>query len=292
MKILQLQNNKTGKIWRENNSETKVAMVCVAAVALGSSTYAWFASNNSVTAEKMNVTATADVKFLEIQNVGTNFTGGTTTVDADEAGSTTDYKLSPVTPMQLTAMDNTGTENAVLDVKTTGTNGTDGYGDGFAWKWTTASSGTASAKGADATWANADVTSEDAKYYLLNNFKFRMTVDGVTTTNLYASEVTLSKAITSKAMDEAVRVMIVGVNGIQIYDAGAQTWSYFNADGTAYTGDANAFGLISRIAYQADNANGQTVKVFVYYEGDDTELYTANLNSLKGVTANITFTTR
>lgn len=78
-----------------------VAMVCVAAVALGSSTYAWFASNNSVKAEKMNVTATADVKFLEIQNVGTNFTGGTIAVDADKAGSKTDYKLSPVTPMQI-----------------------------------------------------------------------------------------------------------------------------------------------------------------------------------------------
>lgn len=267
-------------------------MVCVAAVALGSSTYAWFASNNSVTAEKMNVTATADVKFLEIQNVGIDFTGGTVAVDADEAGSKTDYKLSPVTPMQLTAMDKSGTENTVLDVKIAGTNGTDGYGDGFAWKWTTASSGISSAKGSDAAWTNADVTSEDAKYYLLNNFKFRMTVEGVTTTNLYASEVTLDDAITSKAMDEAVRVMIVGANGIQIYDAGTKVWSYFNADGTAYTGDGNAFGLISSVAYQADNADGQAVKVFVYYEGDDAELYTANLNSLKGVTANITFTTR
>ena len=36
-----------------------IAMVCVAAVALGSSTYAWFVSNNSVKAEKMNVTAIA-----------------------------------------------------------------------------------------------------------------------------------------------------------------------------------------------------------------------------------------
>ena len=269
-----------------------IAMVCVAAVALGSSTYAWFASNNSVKAEKMNVTATADVKFLEIQNVGTDFTGGTIAVDADKAGSKTDYKLSPVTPMQLTATDKTGTEKTILDVKTTGTNGTDGYGDGLAWKWTTASSGTASTKGAEAEWKNADVTSDTAKYYLLNNFKFRMTVKDVTTTNLYASEVTLDNTITSKAMDEAVRVMIVGANGIQIYDAGTKTWSYFNADGTAYTEDTANFGLMNTVAYQEVNGNEQAVKVFVYYEGDDTELYTANLNSLKGVTANITFTTR
>ena len=119
-----------------------------------------------------------------------------------------------------------------------------------------------------------------------------MTVKDVTTTNLYASKVTLDNVITSKAMDEAVRVMIVGDNGIQIYDAGAKTWSYFNADGTAYTEDTANFGLINTVAYQEVAGDGQAVKVFVYYEGDDTELYTANLNSLKGVTANITFTTR
>lgn len=58
-----------------------IAMVLVAAIALGSSTYAWFASNNSVEAKNMNVIASADVEFLEIQNVGTNFTGGTMAVN-------------------------------------------------------------------------------------------------------------------------------------------------------------------------------------------------------------------
>ena len=254
--------------------------------------YAWFASNNSVKAENMSVIASADVEFLEIQNVGTDFTGGTIAVNADEAGSLTNNKLSPVTPMKLTAMTADGTETTEIDVTASGTNGKDGYGDGFTWKWTTASSGTAADKGATATCSYADVASLTEKYYLLNNFKFRMTVDGVTTTNLYASEVTLSNAITSKAMDEAVRVMIVGANGIQIYDAGTKAWSYFNADGTAYTGNTDEFGLISTVAYQGNSADGQAVKVFVYYEGDDKELYTANLNSLKGVTANITFTTR
>ena len=60
-----------------------IAMVVVAAVALGSSTYAWFANNNSVKAENMSVIASADVEFLEIQNVGTDFTGGTIAVNAD-----------------------------------------------------------------------------------------------------------------------------------------------------------------------------------------------------------------
>lgn len=268
-----------------------IAMVLVAAIALGSSTYAWFASNNSVKAQNMNVIASADVEFLEIQNVGTNFTGGTIAVNADEAGSLTNNKLSPVTPMKLTAMTADGAETAVIDVTAPGTNGTNGYGDGFTWKWTTASSGTASNKGATATWSYADVTSLTEKYYLLNNFKFRMTVDGVTTDKLYASAVELDRTITADAMDEAVRIMIVGADGIQIYDCGTKTWSYYNADGTAASTGTNNFSLISSVAYQGDADDGQAVQVFVYYEGDDSRLFTANLNSLAGVTANITFTT-
>ena len=45
-----------------------IAMVCVAAVALGSSTYAWFVTNNNVKADNMTVMANSDVEFLEIQN--------------------------------------------------------------------------------------------------------------------------------------------------------------------------------------------------------------------------------
>ena len=41
-----------------------IAMVCVAAVALGSSTYAWFVNNTKVTAEKVDVTAKAANNLL------------------------------------------------------------------------------------------------------------------------------------------------------------------------------------------------------------------------------------
>ena len=57
-----------------------IAMVCVAAVALGSSTYAWFVTNNNVKADNMTVMANSDVEFLEIANVGTNFDGKTIAV--------------------------------------------------------------------------------------------------------------------------------------------------------------------------------------------------------------------
>lgn len=51
-----------------------VAMVLVAAVALGSSTYAWFANNNKVTATGMQVTAMSNQSFLLISSEKTTAT--------------------------------------------------------------------------------------------------------------------------------------------------------------------------------------------------------------------------
>ena len=57
-----------------------IAMVLVAAIALGSSTYAWFASNNKVEAEGMKITATTEGANLEISTSKT-FTAGTIKVE-------------------------------------------------------------------------------------------------------------------------------------------------------------------------------------------------------------------
>ena len=45
-----------------------IAMVVVAAIALGSSTYAWFVSNNTVTATTTNISAQSNSAFLLIQS--------------------------------------------------------------------------------------------------------------------------------------------------------------------------------------------------------------------------------
>ena len=260
-------------------------MVCVAAVALGSSTYAWFAANNNVKAENMSVIASSEVEFLEIQNKGEQFTGGTISVDATNAGNTTNLDLKPVTPFTVTDLTASGSEDTNQIAKSTSTSDA-GYKDGFIWTWTTAGTGTASAKGATATWTRADFSGDD-QYYLLNNFKFRTTVNGVTTDKLYADTVAVT-GLTSGALDEAVRILVVGTKGMQIYDVGTSTWTYYNANGATVTKD-NFEGLIDTVEYQDVNGEDQAVQVFTYYEGDDTQLYTANINSMKGVTVGITF---
>ena len=63
-------------------------MVCVAAVALGSSTYAWFVSNNAVTATGVDLSTTSSVPNLYITSSGK-------TTDAVTAVSTNPAKLYP-----------------------------------------------------------------------------------------------------------------------------------------------------------------------------------------------------
>ena len=63
-----------------HRSVSNVAMVCVAAVALGSSTYAWFVSNNEVSAKTTKIKAQSNTAFMSIEYkktaVGTTTTNG------------------------------------------------------------------------------------------------------------------------------------------------------------------------------------------------------------------------
>lgn len=65
-----------------------IAMVLVAAIALGSSTYAWFASNNKVTANGMSVSAQTEGSLLVINSTGNKFGETTqTTVNMNLKGT-------------------------------------------------------------------------------------------------------------------------------------------------------------------------------------------------------------
>ena len=52
-------------------------MVCVAAVALGSSTYAWFVSNNTVKGTTTNISAQSNAAFMVIDKTVTSENSGT-----------------------------------------------------------------------------------------------------------------------------------------------------------------------------------------------------------------------
>lgn len=75
-----------------------VAMVCVAAVALGSSTYAWFAANNKVTAEGMSVQAQGETGIVIKSADNSNSVWATTA----SAGMNQAQQLYPTSTVDLT----------------------------------------------------------------------------------------------------------------------------------------------------------------------------------------------
>lgn len=102
-----------------------VAMVLVAAVALGSSTYAWFAANRQVTATGMKVSATTSSSLVisNVSNVGTETTHGftsdaTTIAPASHAWS------------RFTTVSGTNTTNLVYNDNPTKVSAKTGYKGG------------------------------------------------------------------------------------------------------------------------------------------------------------------
>ena len=109
-----------------------VAMVCVAAVALGSSTYAWFVTNNKVDATTTNISAQSNAAFMTITNGATGASNVDTTSATTTLGKDTD--LYPATFGEETNSEKgkfmtgygTDLDNGTLDgtLKLVGTEGT------------------------------------------------------------------------------------------------------------------------------------------------------------------------
>ena len=232
-----------------------VAMVLVAMIALGSSTYAWFASNNSVTAQSMSVSAKSDALFLEIRTGAGTFNGSTIAINATNAGSTApENGLLPITPV---------------------------FSDSTLSTWKYSYSNSVSSSTSNGNWTNVATNAPNiGNYVLINEFALRTTVEGTSIANIVATEVSATTDAAENSIDEAVRVLIVGPNGYQIWDAGTKTF-------TTPASESNK--LFSSVTYDANTSGGQSVKVYVYYDGEDEKLYTNNLTTLAGMQVSVTF---
>ena len=86
-----MENTKTVKALKKQ-LVAAIAMVLVAAVALGSSTYAWFVSNNKVTATTATISAQSNAPFLKIAKTGETLTD---TAATQAAGTGDKVELYP-----------------------------------------------------------------------------------------------------------------------------------------------------------------------------------------------------
>ena len=243
-----------------------VAMVLVASVALGSSTYAWFASNNKVTADGMSVSAKTDNIYLIIgkgdADLDTIQAANDTTATAEQTLAYTELK-----PAAL------ATEATKEDVKVASISGS-GYSVAQNWY-------TASAALRDNAAAKTDT---EAKLTALNGYVNEYTYNlclakGSTASGaLTVNSCTFSGKETDKGADDtfkAVKAVIVcGENAVQ-----------FSAEGNVSVPEDAA-----RILADSVTASGlTTVKVYVYYDGNHADVRSNNVANLKGASVAIEF---
>ena len=246
-----------------------VAMVLVAAVALGSSTYAWFVASGTVTAEGMKVQARAE------GGLAIRWAGETSELWATSASAKmeTAQKLLPASTADLA-------------------------------KWTYAKALDASKSDADAK-SYADVTKavyggesgafKTNDYVVMQPFEVRSTSESKLAKGLYVSGVTVDRT-QNKDLDPALRV------GVRMVSAsGDVTAKYIYAPIEGHSDsyswkDASNGNNATDVALEpiGDGTNGKSqlassttpipfdkgqavkVQVFIWYEGEDATLFSNN----------------
>lgn len=232
-----------------------IAMLLVAVVALGSATYAWFVSNNTVTATTTNISAQSNSAYLVIDNAAAGETK-TTSSSAATASETfdPDTKLYPAQWKNTVDTNTWQFESAYALAKDASTE----------------KSGTRFAVGNPETAATKD-------YTLANTFYIGTgTYDG-TFTNLTVDGMTVSTG-GDKKLASALRVLVyIDENNWALVSPTKVEESCLA--GTVVNSGEN-LGIIRTAAFGKTDGDVD-VKLYVFYDGADTEVKTTQLTELQ-----------
>lgn len=228
-----------------------IAMVLVAAVALGSATFAWFVSNNSVKATTSNIAAQSNSAYLVIDNNAT--TKNSKGVVTSAVGRADLY------PAKI--------------VKT----------DGKAvWKSAYASAADAATMKENSEFRIDDGTAAKAvaaNYAVENTFFVGTgTYDGEFT-NLHVTGVAVTDAATeqNKNLGNALRVLVVHGDKWEVWSGTGIKLSSSIENPVAGSEGSDLLATDEVIK----SGNDAEVKVYLYYDGDDANVYSNNLEKIK-----------
>ena len=235
-----------------------IAMVLVAAVALGSATFAWFVTNSKVDATTSTISAQSNAAFMTIAN------GVSGAKDVDDTSVATEVTTKPLFP--ATYGEETG---SVKGTWMTGFGKDLDHGD---------LSGTlVECKDPKGTATAGTTAAALAGDYILQQ-DYNISSKGQNLTGLQVSEVKVAKDSTSQSeLAKALRVLVTNADGTAwvVYGQKADSEEYecklSSDDGNAATvslGDVTA---------KQDTA----VHVYLYYEGKDAKVTTRNLQNDK-----------
>ena len=258
-----------------------IAMVVVAAIALGSSTYAWFVTNNTVKATTSQISAQSNAAFMKIKY---NATAVTSDLTADVAT----LASKALYPAQWknnfdTAGKKSGDEgftSVVYQFETAyGTNPTStGY---------TMDASTLKAVGNPAAAVTAD--------YAVANV-FNISSKGTDLLNLKVAGAEIQSARPADPddiddhgnakLDNALRVLVVCGNNWVLCDKDGVIEDSEGRTKAASSADLGKFGTGVTVTHDADTL----VTMYVYYDGNDAEIYSNNLPNLVTSSSRITVT--
>lgn len=229
-----------------------IAMVLVAAVALGSATFAWFVSNNKVTAQTSNIAAQSNSAYLVIAE-------GTTTKDSTSS-VTSIVKRADLYPAKIV-------KNATNNAE---------------WKSAYALSADKSDMKSGTEFTIDDGTAAKAVkagYAVENTFHVGTgTYDGEFT-NLHITGVTVTTPATTenKNLGNALRVLVVYGDKWEVWSAAGikLSSSVDNPEPNSKGSDLLADNEVIKSGHDAE------VKVYLYYDGDDANVYSNNLDKIK-----------
>lgn len=255
-----------------------IAMVLVAAIALGSSTYAWFVSNNNVDAITTDISAQSNSAYLVIQEATADKTATDKTSESSAtAEDRTAVALYPAQVVNGTATGSYKFESAYAAAAGNSLEKT-------STRFTVGENGTAPEA------EKNGYAHKDTFYIGTGGY------DG-SFTNLKVEGVTVSAKNTDKAdLVNAMRVLVVCGEQWTVWKNGAEVTSVdtLNTAGNAtetttltakYTDATN-----KAIAASVSKDNDVTVDIYVFYDGADGEVNSDNLADLKDCGVTVTFT--
>lgn len=224
-----------------------IAMVLVAAVALGSATFAWFVTNNKVDATTTNIAAQSNAAYMTIEN-------GTAGAKASDKTSVVTTITGPIKLYPATFGEQSGS--------TEGTFAT-GYG-----------------KDLDNATLASNLTTvgtpdqADEKGYAKKE-QFNISSKGQNLSDLKVESVEGSTdAADGQLLKTSFRVLVT--------NADASAWVVYGLGDNGYEIRLSSAGNKSKPALGSVTAGEDTlVNVYVFYEGSDTNIHTKNLQENK-----------
>ena len=244
-----MENTKTVKALKKQ-LVAAIAMVLVAAVALGSSTYAWFVSNNSVKGTTTTISAQSNSAYLVIDSETTSSTS-----KAVKALEGRNVALYPAT------IDKSEDAKAVWSSAYAETTGAATMKEGTKFQID-------------------DGTAEKAvelSYAKLNTFYIGTGgYDGeFSNLKIKGLEVTVPTTTDNKNLGNALRILAV--------NRATNAWQVWSAAGEQlYSGAAAGGALAATVKKGAD----VIIDVYLYYDGDDANVYSDNLGKISADAGN------